>query len=344
MKEEKNLKMNYEKICRFEDLCEIYLLYFDEVIGHVFLLTCPETVNTLDTTKRNIIMHHPIWFLDFEDETTINRIDLEYNGVMYFARKFLVVSERLKKRSGSTKDLHDTIIVIISLSAELDIFGGELLTLLTNSLMSEFNDIFYELIESEIARLEIIKSKAVLEQIEKGEKIKKEIRQVINSVCKRYFSSVIRQTDATSIKLQKAISYLIFKGIDIDHIVRESSDKEFSNIRLFDYEKIRKVELEAKEKFELMSINSMIEEQEFEILIKNIHDKPLNNLRVRITYIQDFFEKEILNERIEQCLPNEELLLIAPIPEKINEFVLTINKDLTKKKLYTRNIKLDLDF
>ena len=335
--------MNYDKICGFGDLCEIYLLYFDEVIGHVFLLACPEAISSLDTTKKNIIMHHPIWFLDFEDETTINRIDLEYNGVMYFARKFWVVTERLKKRSGSTEDLHDTVIVIITLSAELDIFGGELLNLLTNSLMSEFHDIFYELIESEIAKLEIIKSKTALEQIEKGDKVKEKIRQLINAVCKKYFSSVVKQTDATSIKLQKAISYMIFKGIDIDHIVRESRDKEFSNIRLFDYEKINKIELETKERFELMNIHSIIEEQEFEILLKNIHDKPLNNLRVRITYIQDFFEKEILNERIEQCLPNEELLLVAPIPGKINEFVLTINKDLTKKKLYTRNIKLDLE-
>ncbi|MFX0009030.1 MAG: hypothetical protein ACFE9R_01840 [Candidatus Hermodarchaeota archaeon] len=343
MKEEKHLTVTYDKTCGFEDLCEIYLLYFDEVIGHVFLLTCPKTINTLEKTKKSIIMHHPIWFLDFEDETTINRIDLEYKGVMYFARKFLVMSERLKKRSGSTEDLNDTVIVIITLSAELDIFGGELLNLLTNNLMSKFHNLFYKLIESEIAKLEIIKSRTVLELIEKGEKIKEEIRQLITSVCKSYFSSVIRQTDATSIKLQKAISYMIFKGIDIDHIVRESRDKEFSNIRLFDYDKISKKELETKERFELMNIHSMIEEQEFEILLKNIHNKPLNNLRVRITYIQDFFEKEILNERIEQCLPNEELLLVAPIPEKINEFVLTINKDLTKKKLYTRNIKLDLE-
>lgn len=341
---EKYQIMNEEKSCNFANLCEIYLLYFDEVIGHVFLLTCPEDIISIDPTKKSIIMHHPIWFLELEDDKTINRIDLEYNEVMYFARKFIITSGRTKKRAGSTEEQNETIILIITLSANLDIFGGELLNLLTSNLMHEFKDTLYEVIESEIAKLEIIKTAKIMQKIERGDQIKKRIKIIINSVCENYFSSIIKQTDAISIKLQKAISYLIFKGIDIDHIVRQSHTKEFSNIRLFDYDKIKKSDIETKEKFELISINPINDCQEFEILIKNVYYKPLSNLRARVSYIQDFFEQEILNEGIEKCLPDEELLLVVPIPKKVNEYIFSIIKDSTKKKLYSRKLNLDLDF
>ncbi|MFW9951647.1 MAG: hypothetical protein ACFFKA_16145 [Candidatus Thorarchaeota archaeon] len=333
--------MSREKSSSFENLCEIYLLYFDEVIGHVLLLNCPETTTSLDSTKTNIIMHHPIWFLDLKDDKAINRIDLEYNGIMYFARKFIVASQRTKKRSGSANDQYDTIILILTLSADLDIFGGELLNTLTNSFMNEFNDTLSEVIESEIAKLELIKNETILQKIEIGDKTREKVKESIKSVCEKYFSSVIRQKDGISIKLQKAISYLIFKGIDIDHIVRHSREKEFSNIRLFDYTKNGKTQLNAKEKFKLMRINPIPENQEFELLIKNVHNKPLINLICKVTYIRDFFEKEILNESIEKCLPDEELILSAPIPEKVNEFIFSIENHSTRKKLFTRKIKLD---
>jgi hypothetical protein len=336
--------MSHENHCKFAELCEIYLLYFDEVIGHVFLLTCPENIISLDPTKKNIILHHPIWFLDLKDDTAINRIDLEYNEIMYFAKKFLVNSGRIKKRAGSIEDQHETIILIITLSADLDIFGGELLNLLTYNLTNEFRNNFVELIESEIAKLEIIKTTIILQKIERGEQIKEKIKYIINSVCEKYFSSIIKQTDAISIKLQKAISYLIFRGIDIDHIVRQSHNKEFSNIRLFDYDKVKKRDIETKEKFKLISITPINDYQEFEILIKNVYYKPLNNLRANVTYIQDFFEKEILNERIEKSFPDEEVLFVVPIPEKINEFLFSIMNDVTKKKLYSRKLKIDMEF
>lgn len=150
--------------------------------------------------KMRLIRYHPICFLELKDKTTINRIDLEYCNQMYFAKKFIIESKRVKRRAGSFQKLGEIIVLILVLPTDLDVFGGEVLNLLSKKLISKFENTLYHVIESEIVKLEVIKTRKLINKIKKGDQIKEEIKAIINFTCEEYFSSVIKQTDTTSFK------------------------------------------------------------------------------------------------------------------------------------------------
>jgi len=328
--------------CPFGDLCETLLFYFDETIGHVPLLICPENALDDDSGKMRLIRYHPIWFLELKDKTTINRIDLEYCNQMYFAKKFIIESKRVKRRAGSFQKLGEIIVLILVLPTDLDVFGGEVLNLLSKKLIAKFENTLYHVIESEIAKLEVIKTQKLINKIKKGDQIKEEIKAIINFTCEEYFSSVIKQTDTTSFKLQKAISYLTFKGIDIDHIVINNQNESFSKIRLFDYDRVVQQKLGIKEQFKITSINIINNFQEIEILVKNNLKKEFNDLIIRITYIKEFFEKEVLNEKVEKCLPEEELLFITPVIKNTTNYLFSIIEEHSNRTIFSNKINLEL--
>lgn len=164
----------------FIESCEIFLFYFDETIGHVPLLIRPKNALDDDSGKFRLLKYHPIWFLELKDETTINRIDLEYCNQMYLAKKFIIESKRVKKRAESFQKLEEIIVLILVLPTDLDVFGGDLLNLLTKKLIEKFDKTLYHVIESEIAKLEIIKTENLINKIKKGDQIKEEINAIIN--------------------------------------------------------------------------------------------------------------------------------------------------------------------
>ena len=337
-----NLLNNANKECLFKELCETLLFYFDEIIGHVPLLICPENALDDDSGKMRLIRYHPIWFLELKDKTTINRIDLEYGNQMYFAKKFIIESKRVKRRAGSLQKLSEIVVLILVLPTDLDIFGGELLNFLTKKLIAKFENTLYLVIESEIAKLEVIKTEKIINKIKKGDQIKEEIKAIVNLTCEEYFSSVIKQTDATSFKLQKAISYLTFKGIDIDHIVLSAQNESFSKIRLFDYDRVVQQKLGIKDQFKITNINIINNFQEIEVLVKNKSKKEFNDLLVRITYIKEFFEKEVLSEKVEKCLPEEELLFITPVIKNTNNYLFSIIEEHFNRTIFSNKIDLEV--
>jgi len=337
-----NLLNNVNKECPFSEMCEALLFYFDETIGHVPLLICPENALDDDSGKMRLIRYHPIWFLELKDKTTINRIDLEYCNQMYFAKKFIIESKRVKRRAGSFQKSGEIVVLILVLPTDLDIFGGEVLNILTKKLINKFENTLYHVIESEIAKLEIIKMEKLINKIKKGDQIKDEIKAIINLTCEEYFSSVIKQTDATSFKLQKAISYLTFKGFDIDHIVINAQNESFSKIRLFDYDKVVQQKFGIKAQFKITNINIINNFQEIEVLVKNNSKKEFNDLIVRITYIKEFFEKEVLNEKVEKCLPEEELLFITPLIKNTNNYLFSIIEEHSNRTIFSNKIDLEL--
>jgi hypothetical protein len=142
--------------------------------------------------------------------------------------------------------------------------------------------------------------------------------------------------------LQKAISYLTFKGIDIDHIVINTQNESFSKIRLFDYDRVVQQKFEIKDQFKITSIHIINNFQEVEVLVKNNSKKEFNDLIVRITFIKEFFEKEILNEKVEKCLPEEELLFITPIIKNTNNYLFSIIEEHSNRTIFSNKIDLEL--
>ena len=83
-----------------EDLCVVYVLYFDEKKGQVPLLMYPDDRLRVDKRYMRPINFHPVWFLETEE---LDHIDLEYKGYAFFGKKFKIKSQRPKRRAVNNK-------------------------------------------------------------------------------------------------------------------------------------------------------------------------------------------------------------------------------------------------
>ncbi len=326
----------------FEEMCEIYILFFDETRGHIPLLIYPSEKLIENRKFMRPIKYHPIWFLDVQEQGALDHIDLEYKKHTFMAKKFLTKSKRKKRRAGLEEETPETIVIILSLPTDLDIFGDDLIRNLTNEIRSNFEEKFTELIIAEIANEEIIKTPKIKKNIEKGKVIKTDLIKLIRNIGNNYFSKVIKQADASSIKKQKAISFLYLKGMDFSHISGEEALETFSSIKMFDPSKKSDPDLTLKTPFNITDITVIDDSQELEILVKKNNDKEYKDLRIIITHVKDFFEKELMNQVVDTWFKDEELLFISPIIPHINEYLFFIIEEKNKKKLLSK--KIDLNF
>jgi hypothetical protein len=325
-----------------EDLCVVYVMYFDEEKGHVPLLICPDDKYKDNKKYMRPIKYHSIWFLPVDEQEALDHVDLEYKGFIFFGKKFLTKSKRKKRRAGLQEETPETIVIIVSLKNDIEIFGHDLIRELTLKIRENFDDKLFQIIESEIAKEEVIKTAKVKKIIENGTKVHDDLRELVANIITDYFSDVVKQTDIKSINQQKAISYLALKGIDVTHIFGPQGIEGFSNIKIFDPSKKSGPDFNFKNQFKIMQINVIEDSQELEIMVKNNTEKEINNAKVNITHVKDYFEKEIMNQEIDLWFPEEELLFISPIIPHINEYLFFIKNKNNKENFLSKRIDLNL--
>lgn len=326
-----------------EELCVVYVLYFDEALGHMPLIIYPIEGDRLKDNKKFMrpIKYHPIWFLDVEEQSALDHIDLDFKNFIFFGKKFLMKSERKKKRMGLQEDTPEVVVVIVSLPKEIDMFGDDLIREMTEGIQKKFEDKLYKIIESENAKKQIIKTEKLKEIINEGIQIKDNLYNLIEKVSNDYFSKVIKTVDGSSIRQQKAISYLSLKGINISSIGR--GDASFSGVKLFDKNEIS-MDYTFKKPFEILNIDVVEDSNEIEIIIQNKTQEEKKNLFIKITHVKDFFEKELLTQDIDSWFPEEELLFIFPIMPKIDEYLFFIidksnNEKILSKRIFVNQIQ-----
>jgi len=326
----------------FEELAVVYVLYFDESQGHMPLIIYPLEKYKNDKAFMRPIKYHPIWFLSLDDSDALDHIDLEFKGYTFFGKKFLTQSKREKRRSGLKEDTPETIVIVVSLPNNIELFGDELIRLVTQEVKDKYGDRLFEIIDSEILKDEVIKSPNVKKRIEKGEAIKKELRDSIKETTNNFFSNVIKNSDATSIRMQKAIAYLAFKGIDVAHIDSKDYKGSFSSIQLFDPSKKGDVSFVDKRPFIILKINIIEDSQELEILVQNNSLQEIKASIVKINHLKEYFEKEVMIESIDFWDAQEELVFISPIIPHIDEYIFFIIDEVTNEKLLSKRIDLKL--
>ena len=268
----------------FEELTVVYVLYFDAARGHVPLLIYPDDRYKDNKKFMRPIKYHPIWFLSVNESDALDHIDLEYKGYTFFGKKFITFSQREKRRAGLTGEKSENIVIILSLPDKIEIFGDELIRRLTQDIKENFEKKIFEIIESEILKDDVIKSPKTKRIIEAGDKIKKQLREMIDNTTDLFFSTVIKQANASSIRTQKAIAYLALKGIDVSHIHSEDYDGSFSSIQLFEPNKKGEVIYIDKNPFILLNINITEDSHELEILVQNNSLNEKKGLIIKITY------------------------------------------------------------
>ncbi len=288
------------------------------------------------------IHYHPVWFL--EPQVGLDHIDLEYNAYTFFGKKFFAKSNRKKRRAGLKEETPETIVIIVSLPVEIDIFGDDLIRKLTAEIREKFEDQLYQVIESEILKDDIIKTQKMQERIDEGKKRKVFMRELIDKTIKDYFSRILtRKSPTLSLKTKKAISYFALKGYEFSPLSSLKGYDSFSDIELFDPKKRVEKEIKSKSQFSITSINLVEISQEVEIIIQNNINEEIKNISIAISHIKEFFEKEINNEMIDIWYPKEELLFISPIVPYIDEYLISINKqDNNGNRQKILNQKIDL--
>ena len=326
----------------FEELTVVYVLYFDEARGHMPLVIYPDDRYKDDKKFMRPIRYHPIWFLNVNESDALDHIDLEFKGYTFFGKKFRAYSRREKKRAGLTGETPENIVVIVSLPDKIEFFGDDLIRHLTQDIKDNFEKNIFEIIESEILKDDVIKSPKTKKIIEEGDKIKNQLRELIDRTTNHFFSTVIKQADASSIRMQKAIAYLAFKGINISHIRSEDYKDSFSSIVLFDPNKKGEVNFIEEKPFLLLEINIMEDSQELEILVQNNSLNETKGLIVKIIHLREYFEKEIMIEFIDSWYAQEELVFISPIIPHIDEYIFFIIDEVSNEKLLSKRIDLNL--
>ncbi len=325
-----------------EALCVVYVLYFDEKKGQIPLLMYPDDRLRSDKRYMRPITYHPVWFLETAE---LDHIDLEYKGYTFFGKKIQTTSKRQKRRAGLEEETPETIVIIVSLPSELDIFGDELVKNLTNELKDQFEDKLYIVIESEIALDTVIKTPKIQELISHGTKIKVFMRELIDKTVKTYFSTVIeKKSESPSLKTQKAISYFSLKGFEFSPLSSLRGERDFSTVDFFDNLQKTTEEIVTKPPLLITHLNFVENSQEIEITIQNNTDEELNNISIIITHVKEYFEKEIMNQDVDFWFPQEELLFISPIVPHIDEYLVSIKKidgSGSSQKLLTQRIDLN---
>lgn len=325
----------------FEELAVVYVLYFDEARGHVPLLIYPDDRYKDDKHFMRPIRYHPIWFLGIDEQEALDHIDLEYQGYTFFGKKFLTKSKRKKRRAGLEEDTPETIVIIVSLPTNLEIFGDNLIRDLTKKIKESFDEKLFIVIESEILKSDIIKPPKIQKVIEEGNKEKEKLRELIEEITNDFFTNVIKQPDTRSLKMQKAISYLALKGIDVAHIESKDYKDSFSSIQLFDPSNVSEPRYVRRGVFSIIKAEIIEDSQEIEILVRNNIKTEKNNINVKITHIKEFFEKEVMNQHIDIWNPKEELLFISPIFPHINEYLFIIEEN-NNQRLLSQRIDLEI--
>ncbi|MFX0012366.1 MAG: hypothetical protein ACFE9R_18785 [Candidatus Hermodarchaeota archaeon] len=326
----------------FEDLAIVYVMYFDEAQGHMPLLIYPDDNYRNNKTFMRPIKYHPIWFLSLDESDALDHIDLEFKGYTFFGKKFLTRSKREKRRAGLEEETPETIVVILSLPDNIELFGDGLIRLLTQNIRDKYESKLFEIIDSEILKQELIKSPTVKKRIEKGESFKKELRTEIEVSTNTFFSDVIKNSDTTSIRMQKAIAYLAFKGIDVSHLDGKDYNGTFSNIQLFDPSVQGEVNFVDKKPFIILKINIIEDSQELEILVQNNSLHTIKGTIVKINHLKEYFEKEVMIETIDSWEAQEELVFISPIIPYVDDYLFFIIDEVSNEKLLSKRIDLKL--
>ena len=318
-------------------------MFFDEKRGQVPLLIYPDDRLRNDKRYMRPINYHPVWFLETEE---LDHIDLEYKGYTFFGKKFLAKSKRIKRRAGLEEETPETIVVIVSLPVEIDIFGDELIKRLLEELRNNFEDKLYEVIECEIAMETVIKTPKIQECISQGNKVKLFMRELIDKTIKDYFSKAIeKRAESPSLKTQKAISYFSLKGFEFSPLSSLKGEGGFTNVELFDLSKKVSDNIIPLSPLLITHLYYIENSQEIEITVQNNTDKDLTNISITITHVKEYFEKEVMTQKVDFWFPQEELLFVTPIVPHIDEYLVSINQEDDNgisEKILTHRIDLKL--
>lgn len=186
----------------FEDLCEVYLFYVNDIRGRVPLLIFPNDNIKIDSGKMRPINIHSIWHLRKQEKVRFEHIGLIYRNKIYLAKKMPLKSRIKTMYLFDCKELYTPriIVVIVALPLNLIFFGGDLLDEISKNIILRYEFSLYKVIESELAESKKFQTPIIKDKIKKEQIIKKQIKKLIKKIIWQFFSNIIEYFDSNSMK------------------------------------------------------------------------------------------------------------------------------------------------
>ncbi|MGQ9719698.1 MAG: hypothetical protein ACUVXA_00035 [Candidatus Jordarchaeum sp.] len=312
-----------------EGLIGIYLCYFHEARGHLALFTCPESLKD-DVETLRIIQKHPVWWLGAEDfkEEGLNRVDLEFGGKVYAATKFKARSARAKLRAGMTPETEEVFVLIVSVPVGLaKPLGDKLLSVLLEKIRDSLQDKLYILIEKDLACCKPIRTRDDHKVIEDGEEVEEELLNICD-ISVPVISSELMNALQSDVEKQRNLVYFLLSSM------YGVTGPQTRAVPLSGKSAIetRAIEHIPESPVELVSVEFADDKKKLKITVKNNSEKSIENIKISIAHIEEFFETYSWDTIVDIWFPYEELVFQYPRVDNDGEYILNI-EDLTEKLL-----------
>jgi hypothetical protein len=316
----------------FESLVGIYLCYFHEAKGHLALFTCPENLKN-DVETLRIIQKHPVWWLGAEDfkEEGLNRVDLEFGGKVYAATKFKAKSAREKQRAGMSPETEEVFVLIISVPVGIaKPLGDMLLSVLLKKIKESVLDKLYVLIEKDLVSSKPIKNDEDNKIIKDGEEVEKCLSNLCD-ISVPVISSELMNALQSDVEKQRNLVYFLLNSM------YGVTGPQARSVPLSGKSAIetRAVEPIPESPVELVGVEFVDNKKKLKITVKNNSEKGLDNIKISIAHIEEFFETYSWDTMVEVWFPYEELVFQYPRVDNDGEYILKI-EDRTQKLLVKR--------
>ncbi len=322
MREESRFRM-------FEGLIGIYLCYFHEAKGHLALFSCPESLKD-DVETLRIIQKHPVWWLGAEDfkEEGLNRVDLEFGGRVYAATKFKAKSAREKLRAGMTPETEEVFVLIVSVPVGLaKPLGDKLLSVLLEKIRESLQEKLYILIEKDLACSKPIRTKEDNKVIKDGEEVEDELLNICD-ISVPVISSELMNALQSDVEKQRNLVYFLLSGM------YGATGPQTRAVPLSGKSAIetRAIEHIPESPVELVGVEFTDDKKKLKITVKNNSETSIEDIKISIAHIEEFFETYSWDTMVEIWFPYEELVFQYPRVDNDGEYILKI-EDRTEKLL-----------
>ncbi|MEM1885513.1 MAG: hypothetical protein QXZ24_07900, partial [Candidatus Jordarchaeales archaeon] len=272
---------------------------------------------------------HPVWWLDANEfKENVDHIDMEFGGKVYSATKFTAKSLRKKERAGTIESEEVFVLIVSTPAAVAKPLGEELLKVLKEKIQEKMHESLYILILAEEANFKPIKSEKDREIIEEGKRVTAMLEEICASAIPEISRKIVESLQFDAEK-QKSLVYFI-----LSQIYKEQ--KPVRSVTLSEATtKQNQVELVRENPVELESIELIDHGKKLKITIKNSSEKGLENIRITISHIQDFFETYSWSTNVELWFPLESLVFVFPRVDNNGEYIVKV-ENATRNLLLKR--------
>jgi len=308
---------------------QVFLCYFDEMRGHIPLVSYPDKNILFDEAATKPIFVHSVWFLSVEEQEDFDHIDLDYSDRTYLAKKFRVPTTRKKERAGSEKDDTETMVLIISVPSDLSVIGSHVLAKVYGAIQDTLTADLYKIVKGDIARAKPIKTIQLQQVIKEADVVIDKFYKLCEWILAPSTTSILNKL-SDSVTKQKALAYLMLVN------GTSATGKNAGSGGLFQHTTTAVPSMLPP--ITVSSINFCRDKECIEVILENHMDEDIVGAKIMVSNVQGFFEKHFFEHDVEYWFSHEEIMLKFPFIKNMREYIITVDVD-GKKYL---NKRLDI--